>query len=290
MIMTVNEAYQLYKMKHGENSYVGKSKFASLTPHHVLLVSKAPHNVCQCKYHSNVILMLESLHKKLPMIPLCSRREFLPLCVCSVDDEDCMSSQYEDCTGKFEENITNNISDEVLYSSIRYSQWEENDGNLAPTVHTSTVLHCLQELQAQLPQFLWHAYIKQKQADSYEAHKLKVQNDESGSVLLQMDFAENATCVMQDEIQSAHWKQKHISMYTVMWYHRNHTVSIVILSDSTDHEKRTVSAHTYEILKDITNECSDAKEILIWSDGPSSQFKNKYLFALTATLQQKRPE
>ena len=109
-------------------------------------------------------------------------------------------------------------------------------------------------------------------------------------MLLQIDFAENATCVMQDEIQSAHWKQKHISMYTVMWYHRNHTVSIVILSDSTDHEKRTVSAHTYEILKDITNECSDAKEILIWSDGPSSQFKNKYMFALNASLQQKRPE
>ena len=153
------EAYQLYKMKHGEN--VGHPTSCSVG------FKNTTQCVRQCKYHSNMILMLESLHKKVPMIPLYSRREFLPLCVCRVDDEDCMSSQCEDCMGKFEENITNNISDEVSYSSIK---WEENDGYLAPTVHTGTVLQCLQALQAQLPQFLWHAYIKQKQADSYEAH------------------------------------------------------------------------------------------------------------------------
>ena len=75
MVMTVNEAYQLYKMKHGEN--VGHPTSCSVG------FKNTTQCVRQCKYHSNMILMLESLHKKVPMIPLYSRREFLPLCVCS---------------------------------------------------------------------------------------------------------------------------------------------------------------------------------------------------------------
>ena len=59
-----------------------------------------------------------------------------------------------------------------------------------------------------------------------------------------MDFAENYTCLWQNEIQSAHWRQKQVSIYTVMVYHREHTMSCVIVIDCLEHEKHAVSAYT----------------------------------------------
>ena len=281
LIMTVSEAYQLFKENFPELT-VGKSKFAALRPQHVLLVSKTPHNVCQCRYHSNVILILESLHKKITTVPLYSKSEFLPLCVCDPNNEDCMASACSECENKIQMLITD-LDEEVLSSPIRWSQWGEDvDGYLTTQTHTTTVAQCFESLISQLPQFLWHCFIKQKQAEAYETDKITSHQNDSTTVLVQMDFAENATCMIQDEIQSAHWKQRHVSLYTVMWYYRGAKYSMLILSDSLDHEKRCVSSFTYTVLQEVTLHCPDVKQIKIWTDGPSSQFKNRFIFALVS--------
>ena len=68
MMMTVMEAYKLFKMEH-ESVKVGKSKFASLRPIHVQPVSEKDQNVCCCRYHENVEMMLDSLRKICPTLP-----------------------------------------------------------------------------------------------------------------------------------------------------------------------------------------------------------------------------
>ena len=64
LVMTVGEAYEEFKLEYPE-MIIRKSKFAQLRPSDVLLVSLLPHNVCGCKYYSNVILLLESLNQKM---------------------------------------------------------------------------------------------------------------------------------------------------------------------------------------------------------------------------------
>ena len=108
---------------------------------------------------------------------------------------------------------------------------------------------------------------------------------ESDMCLLQMDFAENFTCLWQNEIQSAHWRQRQVSIYTVMVYHHEHTWSCVIVSDYREHEKCAVSAFTSQVLDVIKTEFPTVKVIDIWSDGPSSQYKNKYVFVLLSKLE-----
>ena len=70
---------------------------ASLPPPQVLLVSQMSHNVCGCRCHANVILLLESLHRKRPSIPLYSK-EFLisSVCVTSIL-KDCMIAECDKC-------------------------------------------------------------------------------------------------------------------------------------------------------------------------------------------------
>jgi len=70
--MTVAECYQTFKIDHPKHT-IGLSKFASLRPKNCLLSSDMPHNVCGCKYHNNIILLLESLNRRFPeAVPLYS--------------------------------------------------------------------------------------------------------------------------------------------------------------------------------------------------------------------------
>ena len=45
---------------------IGKAKFAEFRPKWVFLSSQTPINACGCKYHTNVLLILEAVHWKFP--------------------------------------------------------------------------------------------------------------------------------------------------------------------------------------------------------------------------------
>ena len=70
LTMTVAEVYQLFKNEYSDVT-IGKSKFNSLRLMEVTLSSAMPRNVCNCIYHSNVTLILETLHSNTPNIFLC---------------------------------------------------------------------------------------------------------------------------------------------------------------------------------------------------------------------------
>jgi len=67
-----------------------------------------------------------------------------------------------------------------------------------------------------VPQFLEHCYIKRQQANSYKnVHALVLSNEYPRDLcVIQADFSENYTCAFQDEIQSAHWQQSQVSLFT----------------------------------------------------------------------------
>lgn len=288
LFMTVGECYQMFKVEHPEcTGNVGLSKFASLRPKNVLLTSDMPHNVCGCKYHNNIILLLESLHQKFPeIIPLYSS-EFIDSCVCDATNEECMSENCENCRdGKlFHANITDKIGEAALDEELKWFQWRQDEQTyLSKAEAQGSVQEALDALSSQLPKFMWHVFIKRKQAKSYEEHKAFAQAPDSQCCLLQMDFAENYTVSHQDEIQSAHWKQRQITVYTVMLYHRHTIISRVIASDCRDHEKRSVAAFTASTLESIKRELPTVTNVVIWTDGPSSQYKNKFIFVLVAEL------
>ena len=289
MVMTVGEAFETFKEQNPEVT-IGKSKFASLRPMFVLLVSKMPHNTCGCKYPNNIILMLEALHRACQVIPLYSRNGFLQKCVCDVGKFECMRATCDVCNVTegilFRKNVSHQVSPEEKAKQITWQQWaEDDDGYLIKKNHEGTVEQALTIVQNQLPQFLWHAFLKNEQATAYEEHKAAALHMESTFPLLQMDFAENYTTVFQDETQSAHWRKRQISIYTAMYYYRGSTSPVVIVSDTRDHEKCSVATFTHILLKMISR-LPQVEGIQIWTDGPSSQFKNKYIFSYLSYLKQ----
>ena len=198
-----------------------------------------------------------------------------------------MNKNCHKCVSKFDTTIAS-FSDDQLFQPLQWSQWtEDEDGFLKARLQTGTVFQGLQSLKSLLPQFLWHVFVKDKQAKAYEMNKEEANTNESTTVLLQMDFAENATCISQDEIQAAHWKQRSVTLYTCVWYYRGINYPLVIVSDSLDHDKRAVAVFTLRTLNEIIQHCPNVSQIKIWTDGPATQFKNRFILAMIPYLKEK---
>lgn len=132
-------------------------------------------------------------------------------------------------------------------------------------------------IAAMSSQFLKHSYVKRQRSDSfYLDDRPRALSKQFGhEALLQIDFAENFVCESQDKVQSAHWNQRQLSLFTTALHHNNEFCSKVFVSDNLTHTKETVIPYLYKLLTDLP------KSILkIWSDGPSSQFKNRFIAAI----------
>ena len=125
------------------------------------------------------------------------------------------------------------------------------------------------------PFFLQHCFTKREQAASYQ-----YQRETASLILLRVDY----TCQAQDEIQSEHWKQSQVSLFTAAFWHSETLHSQVIASDNFAHYKETVIAYLDLILQ---SKPATLKALSIWSDRACSQFKTKYTLAAIAVLENK---
>jgi hypothetical protein len=154
--------------------------------------------------------------------------------------------------------------------------------------HANTFLLCLfafvsiQDFLNKLPSFVRHHYVKRTQS-SYYRQMLSVIDEDR--VLMQIDFAENYLCQSQDEIQAAHWLQSQVSVFTAcVWCGGVGMVPYVIVSDNLQHNKMTVSVNLFLLLRILE---VHGKHLTVFSDGPASQFRNKYILALLPKLREK---
>ena len=150
-------------------------------------------------YHANVCLILESLHRECSAIPLYSREGFLRKCVCNMEDLDCVSNSCKQSKdGKLLDTVFSQYKSD---KNIHWAAWGKSEnGFLTKDTVEGTVQEALNVLKNQLSKFIWHAFIKGKQATSYQIDKEESTAPESEMCLLQMDFAQNYSCLFQDEI------------------------------------------------------------------------------------------
>ena len=80
LYMSVNEAFSLFAEERG--SRIGRSKFASFRPAHVLPLDDMPHNVCVCSIHENINNLIGALSAGSSSLPK-NGRQLIEKCVCS---------------------------------------------------------------------------------------------------------------------------------------------------------------------------------------------------------------
>ena len=97
-----------------------------------------------------------------------------------------------------------------------------------------------------LPEFLRHVYVKRCQEVSHQQH---IEESSAAKCVVQIDSTEYYTCVFQDEVQSAHWNQKQLTVFTAcVWKGPKNITSYAVIADSTVHDKSTALAYLHEVL------------------------------------------
>ena len=129
----------------------------------------------------------------------------------------------------------------------------------------------------------YHTYVKRKQAASF---KSLVEGCDGKSVVLQVDFSENATIASQREVQSAHWNHGQATLFTAhAWIKAGsgdtepaEGRSMVIVSDELNHTKYSIYVFMQHVFRYLKTTFPNIEQINVFSDGPTSQFKQRFLF------------
>ena len=132
----------------------------------------------------------------------------------------------------------------------------------------------MDNLSEKIPSFLIHTFTKRAQSNYFQ---LKILRVPASSAIIQVDFSENYSLQDQGEVQSAHWYEEQLTLFTVCVWMYKIKKSFVFVSDDLDHDKTLAIVFMNELLKALTREYG-INNFDIFSDGPSSQFKNQFVF------------
>ena len=286
LLYSLRETFALFK-NDNPSTLVGLSKFSSLRPTNVKLLSETPKNTCLCLYHENIRQICDCL-SKVVNFPAYTH-DFVNNAVCDVNSESCMMGKCSSCP-KWIEQIIEQCSG--LDTSVSWFEWErvqtDSSKTLSDTSSTQkhmkklckigTVQDVFNSLKSKLPFFLQHVFLKLKQVAYFEEITSNIADDEA---VLQVDFSENYSCRHQDEIQAAHWNYEQVTLFPIALWMKDYgkgPKSFVIVSDELKHDKMSVAVFiTMAIQKFVKEKNPNIKKVCIFSDGPSSQFKNKYI-------------
>lgn len=101
-------------------------------------------------------------------------------------------------------------------------------------------------------------------------------------ILIICDFSENYGCKMTHEIQAMHFgaSKQQITLHCGVVYFNDRSQSFCSVSDDLCHEPAAIWAHLFPVIAYVKNLGPDIKVIHFYSDGPSSQYRQKKNFYL----------
>lgn len=255
-----------------ENPPMSYSTFCRLRPFWVLFPSERDRNTCQCKLCENTNFMFRAL-KNANVLEAQSLDELLEGREWNYDKKKRNDEiQWEEWTTKSEKR-------EIK----RGNKFERK--NVTFTVKetfSNNVSNLVDKFDNQIKRYRSHSINIKNQ---YRYYKERKENLEENSCLLHIDFSENYVCKLSNEIQSMHFgaSKKQLSLHTGIFYiGKNEKQTFATVSESLAHNPGAIWAHLRPILLNI-RQSSDVEKIYIFSDGPTTQYRQKCNFFMFST-------
>lgn len=240
-----------------------------------------------CTYHANFMEAVAALNKAVPNVPGYEDgfvRQFL----CQDSSMDCWFGKCAECNGISVDKLKDTVDETQLSTNVSWIVWRKNKktNRVEKEKENGKAADLVAYIASIAPQFLRHSFIKREQSETFNLHDIpRASNLEYClEAALQIDFAENFLCEAQDEVQSAHWNQPQLTLFTSGLYYNQEFQAKVFVSNNNTHTKETIIPYLFKLLSGLQ---SSVRILKIWSDGPSSQFKNKYIAAMLVQLEEK---
>lgn len=284
VLCNLKELHCAFKDKFPDQK-IGFSKFADLRPRHCVLAgASGTHCVCVCTIHQNVKLMFHGA--KLNQLTTSdgttypSYKDCITSALCDLPQSKCHLRTCKDCPGfdSLKEFILTAL-DEQMIEMITYKQWVSTDRCTLDTI-CSTPEEFTELFVEKLETLTPHSFIAKQQAAFFSHCKESLK---PGELLIQADFSENYSFILQDAAQSYHWNNSQATIHPFVVYYRHSGekchLSIVIISDCLHHD--TIAVYLFQkivlsFLKEVLP-CK-LKKAIYFSDGAAAQYKNRKNF------------
>ena len=297
MQMTVAAAYTLF-IKENKGIKVGLTSFKKARPKNVKIMSthKSNHVNCLCVYCTNVSFKLSSLNRYASKDKrVQGERGLVEVILCQKSESarfnrpECIQGTCENCFN-YKKTLQENYAELLVKEDkLTWNHWERvklnndkvrrqllaKEGTLKELV-TELVEDVTNPVQGS--SFVQHQFAADWQ---YRQFNLLKENLPADWILMVMDFARNRELYQQDEIKSAYFGRKQITIHPVVAYYnspiaRNITTrdSMIFLSDDINHDYNFVKHVLDLVIKKLSEKMNIAK-LVIFSDGCSSQYKSK---------------
>ena len=286
MLVTVKELYSAFKRKYAdqENVKIGISKFSSLRPKWCVTAgASGTHSVCCCTIHENVKLLCDSINSKI------TYKSLMSLAVCDLQSRDCCMLKCNLCpTVDYVKAYILSFfpgyeseGDDIIVSFKEWVSVDRSDLVLKSMPLFEFVDHLIEKLYKLIP----HSYIAKAQTGYLKKRKETMQ---VGEVICCMDFAENYSFVIQDEVQGYHWTNKYCTVHPCVCYfkEKNHAgtwvtkhLSFGFLSAETVHNVPMVYAFQTKVVNILKGKVPNLSKIEYFTDGCAEQYKNYKTFS-----------
>lgn len=288
LLYSLREVHGMFLQQHtSEEEHVSFSAFAKLKPKHVKPFGCLSQNVCCCILHENLRCRLTAIKKNVADFAGIHVDSGMHLnFVCNDPLPECFQGMCSQCQNhpKFQEKVgqIDNPSQEIKWNKwVKTSKESTTYCNVEKVSKCGTVTELLLEITDTIEDFLNHEYVKLYQAKAYHNAVKKSTESDATSCVLVFDFAEKFKITNQNEVQSAHYGQTPITIFTVAEYFKG-LKSKVIVSDFEKQTKDCIIAFIVRIMEDLPPEI---QMVDIFTDNAGSQFKNQYLMESLKTIQ-----
>ena len=101
---------------------------------------------------------------------------------------------------------------------------------------------------------------------------------------MQIDYAMACQCELQNEMMQAMWTWGSVNLFTCAVYHNSDTKRFVFGTDYKGKDKFSTGLFIESLYRNHILPDKDVAKEIIWSNGPSSEFKNHFMCFLVQNL------
>lgn len=289
---TMKNLLTQFKKQHPQYNSMSLSTFCRYRPFWIMATNAANRETCLCKIHENFSFMVKKL-KKCNLIEENSTSQIINSLCCKEKKDICLERTCNFCLKK---NIKT-LETEDDTEHVSYEKWvtkkipivvkkvERLSLKTFKTTVTCTKKDLVKAFKEYLPKIMIHTANINHQYRILDTIKKELKCDE---IFIHMDFSENYECKYAREIQSVHFggSKPQVTLHTVVVYYcdqlsgEHRHKSFVTLSDCNLHSAVAIAAHLEPVIKDVKEFIPQIRTVHFLSDGPTTQYRNKYMFQI----------
>lgn len=267
---TMRNLYKKYLKESPAKSKISYTTFTRLRPFHVISPRAKDRNTCACLIHSNLRLKVKKL-LHLNAIETNDLKSLVADTVCDMKSIDCMYGKCNNCLDIDVPTTVPNISDLTTWWMWQKKREKKNkiiQGESKEIIVQTTskekiegpISLLIEDFQKDIKRYKKHIFNISQQFVAYNACKNNLMLNEA---LIHIDFSENYSCKLGEEIQMYHFgsSRAQATLHTGVMYigGKENPISFCTISPSNDHSPAAIWAHlrpVLELLKDVSPDIS----------------------------------